>query len=80
MACSGLSIPPADNLAELRRLTRRIALAHDRNSANHIWSSETALVSRLSASGSIPAPWLQELRKALEAQDWRQAQGRLTHC
>ena len=26
---------------------------------------------------SIPAPWLQELRKALEAQDWRQAQGSL---
>ncbi len=45
--------------------------------ASLVWSSETVLVSRLSASGSIPAPWLQELRKALEAQDWRQAQGSL---
>jgi hypothetical protein len=32
---SGPAFPPADNLTELRRLTRRIAQAHDRNSANH---------------------------------------------
>ena len=38
---------------------------------------ETALVSRLSASGSIPAQWLQAIRKALEDQDWRLAQGSL---
>ena len=74
---SGSTFPPADNLTELRRLTRRIAQAQDRNSANHIWSTETALVSRLSASGSIPDQWLQTIRKALEDQDWRLAQGSL---
>jgi hypothetical protein len=45
----GSAFPPADNLSELRRLTRKIAQAHDRNSANQIWSSETAL-----SPGSLP--------------------------
>ena len=63
------AFPPANHINELRRLTRSIDQAHDRSSATQIWSSEAALVSRISDSGS---EFLTEEAAALKCR-WQRA-------
>ena len=62
-----------DHVAELRRVIRRLVQATDKMSAALAWSTEAVRFSRLSESGIIPPFWVQEIQKAMAADDWLQA-------
>ncbi len=62
-----------DHVAEIRRVIRRLVQATDKSAAVQAWSTETVRFSRLSQSGIIPLFWLQEIQKAMTADDWLQA-------
>jgi hypothetical protein len=62
-----------DHVAELCKVIRRLVQATDTMSAALAWSAEEVRFCRLSESGIIPPYWVQEIRKAMADDDWRQA-------